>query len=227
MCCQQFIFCLLLLGYWVVPAMDLYYFGTTREFHHEQHISYKNITDSIREKLEPIYKNQSYHILCRILSINYHLFTLIAHLIVLKCFDLTKKKDSSLFLNCCLELCCLKKCLKCCFFYPVIVPFIGYILSFGNNIANLIFIVNSKIEFTVIEAFDKEYNDSLDNNYHSASIMLIADGIILFLSIIYIIIAHCNYNENLDRIKKDPESYIYFLEVKMVITEYKEYKAVE
>jgi hypothetical protein len=57
--------------------------------------------------------------------------------------------------------------------------------------------------------------------------MLIADGIILFLSIIYIIIAHCNYNENLDRIKKDPESYIYFLEVKMVITEYKEYKAVE
>ena len=57
--------------------------------------------------------------------------------------------------------------------------------------------------------------------------MLIADGIILFLSIIFMIIAHFNYNENLEKVKKEPESYIYYLEVKIVITEYKEYKEVE
>ena len=227
MCCQLFIFCLLFFGYWVVPGMDLYYFGTVEVFHHDQHTRYANITDSEREKLETIYKNHDHHILCRILSLNYHLFTLIAHLIAIKCFDLTQKKDSSCILDCCLELCCLKKCLKCFYFYPIIVPFIGYIISFGNEIAILFFIVNSKIDFTVIETFDKEYNDSLDNHYQSTFVMLIADGIILFLSIIFLIIARFNYNENLEKVKKEPESYIYYLEVKMVITEYKEYKAVE
>ena len=87
--CQLFIFCLLFFGYWVVPGMDLYYFGTVEVFHHDQHTRNANITDSEREKLETIYKNHDHHILCRILSVNYHLFTLIAHLIAMKCFYLT------------------------------------------------------------------------------------------------------------------------------------------